>query len=486
MKRVITLLLAAGLVLGAASASQAIDFKASGWFLFGAGLGDRSIADGGNDKFMVTQRVRTQIEVIADENLKGVLHFEIGHLNWGKGGENTAGNGGGGALGSDGVNLKTRYAYIDWIIPQTDVKVRVGLQNFSLPTFAGLGAVIMGGGGSDGAGVTVSTSFTENVAASLFWLRAYDQDGADAEDSLDFVGLTIPLSFDGVKFTPWGMYAAIGNDMWDGASGTGLGKTDAGGCVELRNLLPQGAYSNYGSFDDDKGDGWWVGFAAQVTTLDPFKIAVDAAYGSTDLGTVGDYDMERSGWYVAVNLEYKTEYGVPGLKFWYTSGDDDDPYDGSEQMPTIHNDIAVSTYSFDGPAYNGINCLLGTSIIGTWGAQLYWDKLSFIDNLSHKISVMYMNGTNHSAMAGKVYGDAGTAITPYNSNCGYQSYLTTEDYAIEVGIDTTWQIYKNLKMVLELGYIYLDLDEDVWGSWSEIDTYNENNFRANLQLIYQF
>ena len=71
-------------------------------------------------------RLRTQIDVIASESLKGVMFFEIGHQNWGKSAQ-------GAALGTDGKEVKVRYSYVDWVVPQTDVKVRMGLQKYTLP-----------------------------------------------------------------------------------------------------------------------------------------------------------------------------------------------------------------------------------------------------------------------------------------------------------------------------------------------------------------
>ena len=96
------------------------------------------------DKMRAATRLRTQIDVIASESLKGVMFFEIGHQNWGKAAE-------GAALGTDGKEIKVRYSYVDWVIPQTDAKVRMGLQNFSLPGFTS-NSPILGGGSADGAG----------------------------------------------------------------------------------------------------------------------------------------------------------------------------------------------------------------------------------------------------------------------------------------------------------------------------------------------
>ena len=45
----------------------------------------------------------------------------------------------------------------------------MGLQPYVQPTFTGIGSPILD---ADGAGITISNQFTENVSASLFWLRA--------------------------------------------------------------------------------------------------------------------------------------------------------------------------------------------------------------------------------------------------------------------------------------------------------------------------
>ena len=217
MKRIVTLLLAAGLVLGAAAGSQAADIKAKGTWEFGFEFSDRTFQKhDGEDTFKAQQRLRTQIDVIASESLKGVVFLEMGHTNWGNAKQ-------GGALGTDGKEVEVRYSYVDWVIPQTDAKVRMGLQPFALPDFT-VGNPILGGGNAQGAGVIVSGDFSENVGASLFWLRAENDNVGSWEDAkggmhrfsdeMDFIGLTVPLTFDGVKVTPWAMYGSIGRDSF--------------------------------------------------------------------------------------------------------------------------------------------------------------------------------------------------------------------------------------------------------------------------------
>ena len=213
MKRIVTLLLAAGRnwiqnLLPANVVVLPADIKAKGNWTFSWQVGDQTFAKhSGKDNFTAKQRLRTQIDVIASESLKGVMFFEIGHQNWGKSAQ-------GAALGTDGKEVKVRYSYVDWVVPQTDVKVRMGLQKYTLPNFTGIGSPILD---ADGAGITISNQFTENVGTNLFWLRAANDNDPemtkhDAHDALDFIGLTVPLTFDGVKVTPWGM-AACSNQL---------------------------------------------------------------------------------------------------------------------------------------------------------------------------------------------------------------------------------------------------------------------------------
>ena len=110
MKRLVTLVLAAGLVLSAASGAQAIEFKASGQWLMGFNAADGSLVNktrGGQgekmkkanneDVFSAGQRIRLQLDAVASEALSGTVFFEIGHQRWGQGGDSGA------AMGADGT-----------------------------------------------------------------------------------------------------------------------------------------------------------------------------------------------------------------------------------------------------------------------------------------------------------------------------------------------------------------------------------------------
>lgn len=470
MKRIVTLLLAAGLVLGAAAGSQAADIKAKGIWQNNLSWADRSPNTvENNDYFRASTRLRTQIDVIASESLKGVIFFEIGHQNWGE-----AASGAAFGTNGDSKNSRTvevRYSYVDWIIPQTDAQVRVGLQPFALPTYAVPSAVLDG----QGAGITVSGQFNDNFGASLFWLRAYDDysnrvsNGYNKHDAMDVIGATVPLTFDGVKVTPFGMYSVIGRDTEFGAGWNNKNSVGAG-------LLPAGMTGTTAA-SDAHGNAWWAGITGELTAFDPFRVAADFAYGSVDMGKVSgtDQDLKRSGWYAALSADYKLDFMTPGLVFWYASGDNHDVMDGSERMPVMDSDVALTSYGFDGGTYNRSATYNGTSLGGTWGIVAQLKDISFVEDLTHVLRVGYVKGTNNSEMVrhGGVTGITGV---------GNDLYLTTKDALWEVNLDTQYNIYKDLSLVFELGYINLNYDKDLWGD----DRYDRNNFKAAMSLNYKF
>lgn len=472
MKRIVTLLLAAGLVLGAAAGSQAADIKAKGNWTFTWQLGDQTFAKhSGKDNFTAKQRLRTQIDVIASESLKGVLFLEMGDQNWGKSDD-------GASLGTDGKIIKVRYSYVDWVIPQTDAKVRMGLQNFSLPGFIS-NSPILGGGAADGAGITLSGQFTENVGASLFWLRAENDAGSNSvkqySDAMDFVGLTVPMTFDGVKVTPWGMYGAIGRDSLPSASPA----SGQNGVTMADRLLPAMgnglAVGNY----DRHGNAWWAGVASELTYFDPFRFALDAAYGSVDMGSYRaadnkNFDMERAGWFASILGEYKMDYFTPGVLFWYASGDDSNAYNGSERMPTVEGSWTASSYGYDDNFGRDSCDMIGLSNTGTMGVYLQAKDISFMEDLTHIFRVGFVKGTNNTEMVRSGWASL-------DSNDGL--YLTTADKAWEVNFDTQYKIYKDLTLGVELGWINLDLNEDVW---KNANSYKDNIYRGAVTLQYTF
>ncbi|SFV73016.1 outer membrane homotrimeric porin [Desulfovibrio piger] len=509
MKKILTLMLAAGMLLGAASGARAIDFKASGEWLVGFGLGDGSlIKDVDNkkrhheDTFNAGQRVRLQLDAVASETLSGTVFFEIGDQMWGQ-------SESGGALGADSTSVvKLKNAYIDWMVPNTDLKLRMGLQAVALPNVAG-GSAIMDG---DAAAVVASYQFNENVGLTALWMRPlndnYTGTNADGEaygngyknylDNMDLFALMLPLKFDGVELTPWAMYGLQGKNTRFNEGG--VETADGALNVTLPGYYPGMNFGPGGLGHTGKSYGsmFWAGLPVAITAFDPLNIEFDINYGYVE--AMGRYDVlkrgvesvlgnsKREGWLVKALVEYKMDWGTPGIFGWYASGDDGNVKNGSERLPSIAGSGNFTSFMGDGnlawgTGYNFYDNNL--TYAGTWGIGLQIADVSFVEDLKHTFRVAYWGGTNSPSMV-KYMGSA----VAWDDTTAVQDgpYLTTNDGLLEFNLVNSWQIYENLEANLELGYIINMMDRDTWDksyvsdrNWSKQDAW-----KAQLIFAYSF
>ena len=508
MKKLMTLALAAGMLLGAASGAHAIDFKAQGMWLMGVGAGDGSFvshtrqagatsnkARDTDDALSAMQLVRLQLDAMASESLSGTVYFEIGDTMWGQASS-------GGALGADKTIVELRNAYIDWTVPNTDLKLRMGIQGLSMPNVAGGSAVLF----DDAAAVVANYQFNENVGLTAFWARLFNDnwnessaanrwspdDDANYQDNVDLFALMLPLTFEGVKLTPWAMYGMIGVNSWD-AMDNGLHM----GSYPPYSLRPYPLAYNGGTLDTDKsyGSAFWAGLPIAVTAFDPLNIEVDINYGYVE--SMGRYDVQqlnsgawrrgdtqREGWLVKALVEYKLDWGTPGIFGWYSSGDDGNVKNGSERMPTMSGCANFMSFMGDGNYGWGDPRLYDRNLTyaGTWGVGMRIHDMSFVEDLKHSFRVAYWGGTNSPAMAKYVkdaYGwDNGTPEGPY---------LTTNDGLLEFNLVNSYQIYENLEANLELSYIVNMVDDDTWKRSYRDDSYKKQDaWKAQLIFAYSF
>ncbi len=498
MKRLATLLLAAGLLFGASQSASAVEFKGSG--IFQVYFGWSNVENGEafphdpssskSDRFRPSQRVRLKLEMIANENLRGVFQIENDIL-WGQ-------SASGGQLGGDGITVEVKHAYLDWVIPDTDIQVRMGLQPLVLPGMVADSAVL----NDDVAGIVVSKTFNEYISATLFWLRTYADNTVNNEygsngilsssstlgghDAADFVGLSLPMKFDGLNVTPWGMYGITGKNIGGWVEGTNnvysMPTVNIGG----QNLPLTGSPS--GSFNMlPDANIWFAGITAELIAFDPFRFAVDFTYGDADTDAVyapnsgaptNYYAMKTKGYYVAAIAEYAFDMATPGLIGWYASGNDSDAqYKGGGMMPILNPQWAGTSFGFGDYYGSGNNSVevMGSSPVGTWGGALQVKDLTFIEDMSHLIRVAYYTGTNKA-----------NTYNPNNSTASYSynptnTFLTEDDNVWEINFNTKYDIYENLALVLELGFLSADWDDTSWNV-----NRRDNAYRVNASFGYSF
>ncbi|MBO4334205.1 MAG: outer membrane homotrimeric porin [Desulfovibrio sp.] len=496
-------MLAAGMLLGATAGAQAVDFKAKGQWLVGFGLGDARMGNDGNkaDLFGASQRFRVQLDAIASENLSGRLWFEIGNQDWGR---NNLARGGGAALGADGDHvIKVKNAFIDWIVPQTDLKLRMGIQNVTLPNAAGGSSVI---GATDVAGITGSYQFNDMVGLTAFWYRPandnYTAFGGDDPrnsrylDNMDLFGLALPVTMDGFEVTPWIMYGMLGRNTLRNWDGQGM----ADGAIAQTLMANPGGQGIRGNDDRAYSSMFWGGLPIKVTAWDPINVEFEFNYGYVQgfgdmnavnykSGLVKRADTRREGWLVKALFEYKLDWGVPGIFGWYASGDDGDVKNGSERMPSIKANGRFT--SFNGAAgtdwwsnSKGEFNEKHTSYAGTWGIGAQIRDMSFVEDLKHTFRVAYWGGTNSPDMVKYFEFSNGWDGDKYDG-----MYLTTNDGMIEFNLDNSYKIYENLTVNLDFGYIINCMDRGTWkrsGAWAIANNNWEQQDAWKTQLTFNY
>ncbi len=526
MKGLYTFIVVIGLFLtGLCNTAQAIDFNLKGAFVYSF-----DYISGGNfmsktrtgrnvrgqqwagihqhrDSFDVVERINLQFEATASEYLSATVFLEIGDIRSGQASS-------GGALGADSTAvIKVRHAYLDWLVPNSSLTLRMGLQSIRLPGFA-LDSPVFD---DDAAAIVASYAVNENVSITAFWMRPFNDNfnGTDEYvenfmDNFDLGGVLVPMTFKNLKMTPWLMAGAFGPNMY-----APYGVNSATNAMTVKfppivqgidnfqvkdGLFPAVFSSRRplaSLYPDEYSTVFWAGFTAQVTTLKPWNFVFDAIYGSV---STQYEDLNRAGWFGMFLAEYRMKWGTPGLYIWYFSGDDDNPNNGSERLPYIAttNNYANSLSSFGyrgSVTMGGGKGVLGTNPTGTWGIGARIKNMSFVENLSHIFRVNYFRGTNHPQMAAYITGrdlsdDAGRAV--YRNNTDFNSfgtYLTTKDAGIEINFDTRYKLTENLSVIFEAAYIHLWLDEGTWGKYQNLagsTLHYKDAWKTSLHFIYTF
>lgn len=491
MKRFVTLALVLAFALAMAGTASAAELKAKGSAQINARWADNwdfvGTEDLNNraseDDFQVNERSRITFDFIANENLKAVLQTEIGTEQWGDGAFQ---------YGTSAAGIEVRQLYVTFNWPDTDVNITGGYFTVALPwAVSGAGPIL-----NEQAAALAITSpiYEDKVSVLAAYSRPYDTlvgdeaDGAGGHglnDEVDLFALALPVTLDGVSFTPFGMYGHGGLDI--------AGQYGIDG--ELEGVTPNLDYTavaatGAGLKMEDNFNMWWGGLAFDLTMFDPIVFQADFVYGSSDtksnLGAGFDNSeiMDRAGWFADAKIAYTgLDMMQPYIIFGYGSGDDDDVENGSERLPVLKNGSSWGWGSFYyayGSSMTGTDRSSNEQDPGQWTIALGAESITFVDKLTHDFWIGYIGGTNDEDLI-----TDNALVTPAQSAVnygGYGYYLTTKDHLIEVDFNTQYQIYEELLAILELGYINVHMDEDVWG----IDNDGQDAWKCALGLLYNF
>lgn len=470
MKKIASLLVAAGLVLGSAISASAIDFGAAGSFEMGYYWADHThFTDEQQDKFGAATRIQLQLNAIANENLRGTYIMRVGTISWGVNNGNGTGPTSGYGIGTQGVNVRTLEGYLAFRWPETNLKFRMGLFPMRLPQAVKgryTGSMIMD---ERTAGLEAVYEFNSNVSVVAHWSRLANLgDGivnqANRESKLDVIMLAVPVKTDIINVTPWGMFGMAGKNA---TYSTGSPRNPYHASSALYS--PTGVNTMDHVVGKD-GKLWWAGLAMDVTALDNWILKADVIYGSYRADyTNGDIqpggranaftsmtgrtdDPKREGWLFDAQIGYKFDYFTPTLTAFYSSGDDYDDWkrNKSGRIPVLSNlggwtslggmnSIAATSDGIDRKLLNA------QGYTGMWGVMFALEDIKFIEKLTSCFRVLYLRGTNDNDI---LRNNRDQAISPW--------YLGTSDSAWEFNFNHEYKLYENLGFWVELGYIILD------------------------------
>ncbi len=473
MKRLRGILLLAVLVLGAATvASAATEVKMVGDALvYGNFWANRNFTGWSTgtwndnalnytpagtqteERFQIWERFRLRSDFVANEAVKFRLGIKVEDI-WGHG-TFTAAN--------PAVSIAVYQAYLQFKWPGCDVEVTAGLQDFSFPANAFFCDSVIYGGDRAAALVinaplipdtlSLVTAFTRMLDNN----RTYDPTTTQVADELDAYFLALPITLPGFKATPYGILAVAGRSAnYFTAGSYGPNSTFGDNLFSAGAVLNAMTRSN--GFKNAQNPIWWVGGTFEVSALDPVKFYADVVYGA---GAESDRKAnKRQGWFIDAGAEY-TGWDVltPQIFGWWSTGEDGSIRNGSERMPTIMPNWGPgNNFLFDSSQELAKDYTQGVNPTGSWGLGAALDKISFVEKLSHRLSLVYLRGTN-----------AASAIRNLNLLLGSNPYytmgrdLTQGEYIVGVGFDNTYQIYENLGFVTETGWAHGDFEKSVWG-----------------------
>ncbi len=394
------------------------------------------INDHDRNKFQTVQRLRIAFELTVDKILMGVFRLHTENSNVEE--SHTSGA----SRSTADMNGATGHepAFVDFFIPHANLNLRVGKQLHTLP--AALGSHNLD---TFGYSVAASAPITDIAGVTVAWVRAADENIDQTGQSNLFYTL-FPLTFEGFQINPFGAYGMKSSDF--------AGMSDA-----------------------ESSEVWYAGINFSANLLDPFMITGDFNYGESSKD--GIKGGAARGWMAALAVEYNMELFTPILFAFYESGEYDNSFVSDNAGKVMPNQgtgdmWGISSFGFNGSQYRGDNRSgfshlqldAAGSAIGKWGLGLHVSDITFIDQLSHVLQVVYYQGASHK------------------DNRDFYLF-TAQNSAWEANFNTFYQMYENLAALLELGYMRVNLSYGDDGIAGE-DSMDDDAWKAAAGVRFRF
>ncbi|MDP3425817.1 MAG: outer membrane homotrimeric porin, partial [Humidesulfovibrio sp.] len=351
-------------------------------------------------------------------------------------------------------NFMLRKGYVDFKWPGTKVNFLVGFQSLSLPSAVGGGSPVLDDHFAAAAAVVPVTDGLSLVGG---FGRLYDSNGSSSttgstlsgshnNGDVAFLIANIDM-FKGFSIKPWAAYATLGSKV----AGAGAGATATSGFMASNASASEGVRA------------YWGGAAFTMTAFDPFKVMADFNYGKAtwnNQSATNKAEGGRSGFLFDIAVDYTgLSMMTPSVFFAYSSGESGNSTTGgkSDRMPVVGTpqNYALGSFWLQGGDTLHASYASSDTTMGYWALGLSLKDIKFIDKLTHTAHLIYFKGTNDVDYLRE---------NTTNTNAVYGQFLTTKDSLWEVDFNTKYQVYPELSLGLELGYINPSFDKDTWGA----------------------
>jgi len=486
MKKLLVLVIAAVFMLCWAAGASAVEMKTSGYFLIGGGSADNlgftedhnPLGRGSNDHndpgFEACREMGLQFDFIANENLKGVLSFQLGEGGDQQGGffGDTNARVGGEEDGDDSVELDKLYIDFNW--PGTEINFRIGSQVVALPDTISGSQIML----EVPPAAIMNAPLMDGMSLTAGWVRmANDLTDEDREsrndEAADLFFLSLPIEMSGIKLNPYAAYAMIGKNY---------ARAEAG--YDFMNIWPNYDYiigeatgnPNDGAtenFEDDV-DAYYAGLRFDMDMFDPLVFMGSVNYGYMEIGdlnkawtTTNEDDIEVSGFHIDAAIDYKMDSMTPEIFGFWSQGPDDEDED-LDMYPALVAGVDYTTNYFEGSLWND-QYFEGTGrmhAMSCWAVGLKIKDIKLINKLTNEIQVAYIEGT----------ADEDIAVSPGDN------FLNEDESVVDINLNSKYQLYENLAAVSELGYAVYDDDSDYKDTYGD----DEDEYKITFGLKYSF
>ncbi|MDJ0915907.1 MAG: hypothetical protein QNI95_20240 [Desulfobacterales bacterium] len=394
-----------------------------------------------------------------DGMIKGVYAVEIGGIRFGRQG---SGKSQGGSFSGDGVNIETRWAYLDFQLPfiESKFRPRIGLQPITANEYLWQETAM---------GINFNAAPTDNFDYQLAWIRtvdnlARDDSDKDIKDGDNYLARLNWKPTDDLKLGIMGLYSRNDDKSNDP--------------VTARSYLIK-------EFVDDADfDIYTVGIDGSWN-INNFFFNWNAMYQGGDFNHTTFDDSEFSGdtrkddfdlqaWFLNVDAGYKMGRHKFTYRFWYASGDDDADDGDFEGYLAYDLDRTDSIAMFEG---------LYTDDVTYWSERPYMLDKGFVMN---KLSWDFKWTEKFTVGAAGMYMMCAEDIE-YTGGGG--SSEEEDSIGFELQGYTKYMLFKNLELALNAGYLWagdaLDAFE-VGGSDAKDGESDENIFGSSARIRWKF